>query len=211
LNRPLRERFGIEVELEPPCSETIMKILNDQETISQPKYFSEYHGQDKAKDILMLHIKALYRSVSEDIYGISKTAQKIIAERSCNTPRIAKQLYSNARAKALVEGHKEIQVGDVLYVLELLGIDENGVSNAGRRIINHLLDRGNVPIGADNLADVGRVSLADLKDMIEPRLIQLGLLERTKKGRLLTEKALRLYGQCGVKSYQQRVYMDSQK
>ena len=64
---------------------------------------------------------------------------------------------------------------------------------ADQRIVRFLMERFNDPIGADNLAKVARVSLADLKQMIEPRLINLGLLERTRKGRILTIKALKLY------------------
>ncbi len=189
LNRPLRERFVLEVELEPPDTKTLMRIINDQETIGTPKSLEDYHGQERAKQLLELHIRSLGGEVDE----IATDASRSLAERSCGTPRIAKQLYKNARARAVVVGHRIIQLDDVEYALALLGVDENGLQLADQRIVRFLMERFNDPIGADNLAKVARVSLADLKQMIEPRLINLGLLERTRKGRILTVKALKLY------------------
>jgi Holliday junction DNA helicase RuvB len=75
-----------------------------------------------------------------------------------------------------------------------LGIDEYGLHSIDRRVIEALLARDNKPIGSAALACSAKTTKGDLETVVEPRLEYVGFLERTPKGRMLTPKAMEVYG-----------------
>lgn len=119
---------------------------------------------------------------------IEKQASEEIAKRSRFTPRTANYLLKRCRDYAQV--HKtEVTRDVVLSTLEMLGIDTEGLAQSDRKILEALAEKYNGgPVGLGTLA----MSLAEepstIEEFNEPYLIQIGLIERTPRGRVLTEK-----------------------
>lgn len=112
-----------------------------------------------------------------------------IAKRSRFTPRTANYFLKRARDYAQV--HK-IELGDkaVREALRLLEIDELGLSSGDRQILSVLIEKFNGgPVGLSTLSAATGEEDATIEEVIEPYLIQLGLLERTPRGRVATKKA----------------------
>ena len=183
LSKPILDRFRIEFELEEPSSDEVLSVLLDVKNgISSPVTMDEYHGQTAAKTIIKFHIASLTmpdREPPDDIL-------KMIAERSLGNPRIGKSLYEHVKAVTRVAEDKM----DIKYAQEmlgLLGIDEMGMHRADRRVVQVFLDNDNHPLGLETLAIMADVHKDDLQNVIEPRLMKLGILERTPAGRRLVE------------------------
>jgi Holliday junction DNA helicase RuvB len=118
-----------------------------------------------------------------------------IARRSRGTPRVANRILRRVRDVAQVEGHRAVDRGIVQRALELLEVDHLGLENLDRsylRVITSDFQGG--PVGLSTLA----VSLGEetdtLEDVVEPFLIQEGLVHRTPRGRVATPKAFKHLG-----------------
>jgi Holliday junction DNA helicase RuvB len=127
---------------------------------------------------------------SASILGINlpSHAMKNIAERSRQTPRIANYLLRRVRDYAQM--HKsEINEEAVKRAFDMLGLDEHGLGAQDIAIMKTIIEKfGNGPVGIKNLAAALGEDEGTIEDVIEPYLIQLGFLERTPRGRTLTEK-----------------------
>lgn len=127
---------------------------------------------------------------SASILGISlpSHAMENIAQRSRQTPRIANYLLRRVRDYAQM--HKsEINEEAVKKAFDMLGLDEHGLGAQDIAIMKTIMEKfGNGPVGIKNLAAVLGEDEGTIEDVIEPYLIQLGFLERTPRGRTLTEK-----------------------
>lgn len=190
LTKAFRDRFVIELELVPANKENLVKILEDQEKgIKAPLSFEDYHGQQKAKTLLKIHLSAL--TGPDYNLEIGADMKELLAQRSLANPRVLKQLYKHIIAYAKAFG--ELDMSMARQCMDLLGIDEFGLHTSDRRIIRVLLDRNNTPAGLSTLSVVADVSKEDLEHVIEARLIYSGFLERTPNGRALTAKALELF------------------
>lgn len=111
-----------------------------------------------------------------------------LAARSRRTPRTANYLLRRVRDYAQMH-KKDIDADSVRDAFELLGLDENGLSQSDIAILTTLRDRFNGgPTGVKNLAAATGEDEGTIEDVIEPYLIQLGLIERTPRGRVLSEK-----------------------
>jgi Holliday junction DNA helicase RuvB len=113
-----------------------------------------------------------------------------LARRSRGTPRVANRLLRRVRDVAQVEGHRTVDRGVAHAALRLLEVDELGLESLDRaylRVLARDFDGG--PVGLSNLA----VSLGEesdtLEDVVEPYLIQEGLVHRTPRGRMATRRA----------------------
>ncbi|MCR5303588.1 MAG: Holliday junction branch migration DNA helicase RuvB [Lachnospiraceae bacterium] len=113
-----------------------------------------------------------------------------IARRSRGTPRIANRLLKRARDFAQVRFDGRITLEAAEETLTLLQIDKLGLDKLDRRILNTMIDnfKGG-PVGLDTLAAALSEDSGTLEDVYEPYLIQLGLINRTPRGRVVTEKA----------------------
>lgn len=113
-----------------------------------------------------------------------------IAKRSRFTPRIANYYLKRARDYAQV--HKANIDRDIVDVsLSLLEIDEFGLGVAERMVLDALINTFNGgPVGLNTLAAATGEEEATIEDVTEPYLIQIGMLERTPRGRKATDKAL---------------------
>ena len=127
---------------------------------------------------------------SAKLLGIpaDNTAREMIASRSRKTPRIANYLLRRVRDYAHMH-EKEITLESIAAAFDLLGLDRNGLSLSDISLLRTLRDKFNGgPAGIKNLAAATGEDEGTLEDVTEPYLIQLGLIERTPRGRVLTEK-----------------------
>ena len=147
----------------------------------------EFYSEDEIREIIKRSAKILDIDIDAD-------AAQEIARRSRFTPRTAN--YFLKRCRDFAEVHEEV-VGksrltkkSVERALEMLGVDVLGLNNADRSILKVMIDKfGGGPVGLNTLGAALSEEQATIEDVYEPYLIQLGLLERTPRGRSVTEKA----------------------
>ena len=109
-----------------------------------------------------------------------------IARRSRGTPRIAGRLLRRVRDFAHAIGASAIDVGVADKALDRLEIDSLGLDAMDRRYLNMIADLyGGGPVGVETLAAGLSEPRDTIEDVIEPYLIQLGLIARTARGRVL--------------------------
>lgn len=121
---------------------------------------------------------------------IDSAAALRLAERSRLTPRIANRLLKRVRDYADVNGDGIVDTTISTKALELLEIDELGLDPADRLILLAIIDNyGGGPVGVETVAAMTAEERSTIEDFIEPYLLQIGLLERTPRGRQVTSKA----------------------
>lgn len=113
-----------------------------------------------------------------------------IAKRSRGTPRIANRLLRRVRDYAQVKADNKITGIIAQEALSKLEVDEIGLDNNDRLLLMSIIEkfRGG-PVGIDTIAASISEESETIEDVYEPYLIQIGFLERTRKGRLVTERA----------------------
>ena len=110
-----------------------------------------------------------------------------IASRSRGTPRIANRLLKRVRDFAQVRGDGTITLESAKYALNMLEIDELGLDNVDRRMLQTIIDfYDGGPVGLDTLAATVGEEAITLEDVYEPYLMQIGFLSRTPRGRCVT-------------------------
>ncbi len=113
-----------------------------------------------------------------------------IARRSRGTPRIANRLLRRVRDVAEVRDHGAITEAVALEGLSLFGVDELGLDKVDRAILDVLAVRfGGSPVGLTTLAHAVGEETDTIEEAYEPFLIREGLLQRTPRGRVATERA----------------------
>ncbi len=121
---------------------------------------------------------------------ISDDAAQKLAGRARLTPRIANRLLKRVRDYADVNGDGIIDHYVSSSALELLEVDELGLDPADRRMLEAIIDSYNGgPVGVDTIAALLAEERGTIEDFHEPYLMQIGLLERTPRGRKVTHKA----------------------
>ncbi len=119
-----------------------------------------------------------------------------IASRSRGTPRIANRLLKRIRDFALVKGDGTITDTIAKYALDALEIDELGLDNIDRRMLEAIIKYyGGGPVGLDTLAATIGEEAITIEDVYEPYLMQIGFLARTPRGRCVTKLA---YDHLGI-------------
>lgn len=118
-----------------------------------------------------------------------------IGRRSRGTPRVANRLLKRVRDFAEVAGHEVITRDVCQHAMERLEIDDLGLDQNDRRLLQKLVkDFGGRPVGVDTLAASLNEETETLEDVYEPYLMQLGMLQRTPKGRQATLAAYQYLG-----------------
>jgi len=118
-----------------------------------------------------------------------------IAKRSRGTPRVANRLLRRVRDFAAVGGEAVVDAKVADSALNRLEIDGRGLDAQDRRYLSCIADNyGGGPVGAETLAAALAEQRDVIEDVIEPYLMQLGLLMRTPRGRLLSEAGYRHLG-----------------
>ncbi|MEW6012964.1 MAG: Holliday junction branch migration DNA helicase RuvB [Elusimicrobiota bacterium] len=158
LTTPLRDRFGIAVNL---------------------------NFYEEAEIVQIIERSAKILEVKTEKEGIAE-----IAKRSRGTPRIANRLLKRVRDFADVKGEGIITKDIALKALESMEIDEMGLDKTDRFFLATVAEKfKGGPVGAENLAVALSEEIDTITDVIEPYLIKSGFLQRTPRGRVLTEKA----------------------
>jgi Holliday junction DNA helicase RuvB len=113
-----------------------------------------------------------------------------IAQRSRGTPRIANRLLRRVRDYAQVKGHGSIDESAAHAALDLLDVDPQGLDALDRKLLRTIIEKfDGGPVGIESLsASIGE-ERGTLEDVIEPFLIQQGLVARTARGRVATRLA----------------------
>ncbi len=153
-------------------------------------YRLEFYNSEEMEAILKRSAKILGSSMKPEAAGL-------IAVRSRLTPRIGNRLLKRVRDYADVNGDGIIDEPHTMAALKLLDIDELGLDSADRRLLGAIIDNYNGgPVGVETLAALLADERTTIEDYFEPYLMQLGLLERTPRGRKATHKA---YSHLGKK------------
>lgn len=141
----------------------------------------EFYTNEEIKKILERSAKILGVSLDDE-------ALDEIAKRARFTPRTANYLLKRCRDYAQV--HKQNMTKDsVCKALALLEIDEFGLSASDRKILEIIISKFNGgPVGLKTIAAATSEEEETIEEVIEPYLIQLGLLERTSRGRIVTKR-----------------------
>ncbi|MBU0780832.1 Holliday junction branch migration DNA helicase RuvB [Loktanella salsilacus] len=123
-----------------------------------------------------------------------------IARRARGTPRIAGRLLRRVVDFALVEGDGTVDHAIADRALTRMGVDDMGLDNADRRYLRLIAESyAGGPVGIETLSAALSESRDSLEDVIEPYLLQKGLIQRTPRGRMLARDAWRHLGLAAPK------------
>ena len=140
-------------------------------------------------------VQILQRSARILGITIDEAAAREVASRSRLTPRIANRLLKRVRDYSQVKKVDGITAPVARQALEMLEIDELGLDNADRRLLSAIIDNyAGGPVGVETLAAICSEERSTIEDVYEPYLMQMGLLERTNRGRLATPRAYKHLG-----------------
>ncbi|HEY5816410.1 MAG TPA: Holliday junction branch migration DNA helicase RuvB [Solirubrobacterales bacterium] len=121
---------------------------------------------------------------------IDAEGARAIAERSRGTPRVANRLLKRVRDFAQVKGSGRVDAGVASAGLEMLEVDAGGLDRSDRNLLDTIAAKfAGGPVGLSTLAVAIGEEQDTIEDVLEPYLLQQGLLKRTPRGRVLTERA----------------------
>jgi len=124
-----------------------------------------------------------------------------IAGRSRGTPRVANRLLKRVRDYAQVRAEGIINLEVAKAALNFLEVDEMGLDHSDRLLLQTIIEKfGGGPVGLETLAAATSEEADTIEDVYEPYLIQLGMLSRTPRGRMVTNRA---YKHLGLKDYRE--------
>lgn len=142
----------------------------------------EFYSSDEIKNIIQRSAKILGVDLDDQ-------AALEIAQRSRFTPRIANQFLKRCRDLAQLRNEK-INHQISREALSLMGVDELGLTEGDRKMLSVMIEKFNGgPVGVSTIATATHEEEATIEEVHEPYLIQLGMLERTPRGRQATKKA----------------------
>jgi Holliday junction DNA helicase RuvB len=142
----------------------------------------EFYSNEEIGEIIKRSSKLLKTELDED-------ALKEIAKRSRFTPRTANYFLKRARDFAQVH-KKSLDQKTVKEALNMLAVDDMGLNSSDRKFLEVLIEKfGGGPVGLKTIGAAMSEEETTVEEVIEPYLIQLGLLERTSRGRVATKKA----------------------
>lgn len=151
----------------------------------------EFYSNEEIAQIIM-------RAASILGVEIDTQAASHLAERARLTPRIANRLLKRVRDYADINGDGIVDLEITRQAMLLLEIDELGLDPADRRVIETIIEhhKGG-PVGVDTIAALTGDERSTIEDFFEPYLMQIGLLERTPRGRKVTPKGYKHVGKKG--------------
>lgn len=126
---------------------------------------------------------------------IEDSAAVELAKRSRGTPRIANRLFKRVRDFALVKGNGKVDLAITEEALERLKVDKMGLDNTDHELLLAIIEKFNGgPVGVEALSSSIGEEVTTIEDVYEPYLLQTGLLKRTSRGRIATDKAYEILG-----------------
>lgn len=148
----------------------------------------EYYNEGPLTNIVV-------RSASLFEIAIDEQAAIEIAKRSRGTPRIANRLLRRVRDYAQVRGNGNITLSTAQEALEMLQVDSHGLDHIDHKLIVGMIERfRGGPVGIDTIAaSIGEESVT-IEDVYEPYLLQIGFIQRTPRGRVVTHLAYEHFG-----------------
>ena len=154
----------------------------------------EFYNYNDLKTILL-------KSSSKLKFNLLEDAAIEIAKRSRGTPRVAGRLLRRIRDISYVDKIKKIDEKFVIKALEQLDVDEFGLDSLDRKYLETIIEKYNGgPVGLETLAAVLSEQKEMVEEVIEPYLLQQGLIERSKRGRLITKSGWKHLGYKPLKN-----------
>ena len=150
----------------------------------------EYYTVEELKMIILRSAKVLE-------VGIDENGAYAMARRSRGTPRLANRLLKRVRdfAQVKYDGYITEEVAD--YALDLLDVDKEGLDQTDRGILLAMLGKfGGGPVGLETLAASIGEDPGTIEDVYEPYLLKTGFIQRTPRGRVVTDAAYAHLGIC---------------
>lgn len=143
----------------------------------------EYYKQNEIEQIINRTAGILSTKIDPE-------ATALLATRSRLTPRIANRIFKRVRDFADVNGDGIIDKKVAKESLDLMEIDNLGLDPADRNMLELMLENyGERPVGLTTIAALTGDEASTIEDYYEPYMLQLGLIERTPRGRMVTKKA----------------------
>ncbi len=148
----------------------------------------EYYTTDELSEIIMGSAKILNVEIEPE-------GARELARRSRGTPRLANRLLKRVRDFAQVKYDGVITKEVTDFSLDLLEVDKLGLDAIDRKIIDTMMNTfSGKPVGIEALAMAIGEDPGTVAEVYEPYLVQIGLILRTRTGRILSDEAYRLYG-----------------
>lgn len=143
----------------------------------------QYYTDEELEQIVKRTSRVLNVPIEDD-------AALELAKRSRGTPRIANRLFKRVRDFALVKGNGIIDKDIVNMALKRLKVDELGLDETDYQLLKAIIEKFNGgPVGVESIASSIGEEVTTIEDVYEPYLLQTGLLKRTARGRMATQKA----------------------
>lgn len=136
---------------------------------------------------------------------IDEKGAEIIAKRSRGTPRLVNRFLKRIRDVAQIKGNNRITEEMALEGLKMLGVDEKGLGEMDRRILQTLVQMGGGPVGLKTIAISVGEEEDTIEDVYESYLIQQGYINKTPRGRMATELAFLHFSNVKVKGLQKEL------
>lgn len=141
----------------------------------------EYYNQDQLKEIVLRTATILETKI------VLQAAEEV-ASRSRGTPRIANRLLRRVRDFAQVKSDGEISLLLAKEALDLLQVDRLGLDHIDHKLLKTIIEKFNGgPVGLDTIAAAIGEESGTIEDVYEPYLLQIGFLQRTPRGRMVTK------------------------
>lgn len=148
----------------------------------------QFYTVEELTDIVKRTARVLDCRIDED-------AAVELAMRSRGTPRIANRLFKRVRDFAMVKGNGKIDKEITEEALDRLKVDKMGLDNTDRELLNAIITKFNGgPVGVEAISSSIGEEVTTIEDVYEPFLLQNGLLKRTSRGRVATDKAYEVLG-----------------
>ncbi len=148
----------------------------------------EFYTVEELKTILLRSARVLEVRIDEK-------GADALARRSRGTPRLANRLLKRVRDFAQVKYEGDITEEVANYALDLLDVDKAGLDQSDRRILLVMIEKFlGGPVGLDTLAAAIGEDAGTIEDVYEPYLLMNGFIQRTPRGRIVTDNAYRHLG-----------------
>lgn len=142
-----------------------------------------FYTDDDIKTILARSAKLLDVAIEEE-------PLTLLSGRARRTPRIANRLLKRVRDYAQVRADGRITGELCQKALEMLNVDHEGLDQTDRRILETIIDKfSGGPVGLSTIAASTQEEIETIEEVHEPFLLQIGFLQRTPRGRIVTERA----------------------
>jgi Holliday junction DNA helicase RuvB len=163
-------------------------------------YHIDFYPPEDLAEIILRSARLLETEIETE-------AADTIAARSRGTPRIANRLLRRVRDYTEVKGDGRINSEIAATALDAEGIDERGLDDLDRKLLRIVIEyyKGG-PVGIEALGATLNEEIDTLVDMVEPYLLKIGFIQRTKRGRMASNDAARHLGLSIPTDGQQKLF-----